>query len=129
MATKSLKRLGLLVGEWSYLPFHITTAKLPVELKLGLSEATVATVEFYQPSTSSWTSSRRNIGCWVILDQRVGDNGRKIETAPPLRRESNSKPLLVCAAERDQRWCPFYEVSGHELTSCGWFYIINPDKR
>ncbi|GBP24440.1 hypothetical protein EVAR_19316_1 [Eumeta japonica] len=33
MATKSLERLGFPVGEWSYLLFHIATAKIPVQLK------------------------------------------------------------------------------------------------
>ncbi|GBP81999.1 hypothetical protein EVAR_62876_1 [Eumeta japonica] len=104
MATKSLERLGLPVGERSYLLLHIATAKLPVELKMrfeqryGNDPRMLPTfnllVEFLQEECrflvniprdvqeSSGNGSRR-----VKPNQRADDSGCKIETAPLLRRE------------------------------------------
>ncbi|GBP25814.1 hypothetical protein EVAR_94834_1 [Eumeta japonica] len=61
---------------------------------------------------SSGNASRR-----VTPDQRMDGSGCRIETSPPLRRESNSQPLPVYAAEWDQRWT-ICEAIGHELTTC-----------
>ncbi|GBP55471.1 hypothetical protein EVAR_42647_1 [Eumeta japonica] len=51
-----------------------------------------------------------NAGRQVAINQRAGVSDRRFQTSPPLWRESNPKPHLVYAAERDQRRCPFCEV-------------------
>ncbi|GBP54783.1 hypothetical protein EVAR_87855_1 [Eumeta japonica] len=146
MVTKPSERLGIPVGEWSYLLFQIATAKLPVELEMRFDQRYGSDpralpifdqlVGFLEEKNRLLNNiprevreSSANAGRRVIFDQGAGRSGCRIKTTPPLWRESNSKPRSIYAAERNQRWCPFCEAGGHELTSCGRFYNENPYKR
>ncbi|GBP52730.1 hypothetical protein EVAR_43931_1 [Eumeta japonica] len=62
LAIKSLEKLRLPVGEWSYLLFHTATANVLGSRKKRSSKVMVPTLEYCQPSTNSWSFSRSNFG-------------------------------------------------------------------
>ncbi|GBP26746.1 hypothetical protein EVAR_95257_1 [Eumeta japonica] len=137
MSTKSLEKLGFLVGECSYLLIHIATAELPVELKTEFEQRYVSDsrvlqtfeqlVEFLEKECWLFDNILRevressgNASHSVTPKQRADDNARMFEIPPLLHRKSNPKPRPVMRRNgtRDDSFC---KTDGHEITSCERF--------